>query len=83
MSRFALYEDYKTLYNKVVPPCDLVVKQVEKFGVENEQHKEIIRQFDENLQLRAFKTDIREIDIKLRLYVKAKQYKIEIKHLNH
>ena len=82
MSRFALYEDYKQLYNKVVPPCDLVVKEIEKFKIEFEQNREIIRQFDENLQMRALKSDIREIEIKLKLYVKSKQYKIEMKHLN-
>ena len=31
LARFALYDDYKTLYDKVVPPVSEFLKEVDKY----------------------------------------------------
>lgn len=35
LKRFALYEDLKKLYNKTVPPVDIVQKQIQEFRKEH------------------------------------------------
>lgn len=74
LQRFALYEDYKSLYEKVVPPIFQMEKVATAQSQEFAQFREIIRQIDENLQQRALKTDLNPIHNRFRLFVKEKHY---------
>lgn len=49
LSRFALYEDYKSLYAKVVPPISAFEEHIEQMRKQITQFETIIRTFDENL----------------------------------
>jgi len=58
MKRFALYDDYKGLYNKVVPPIKGVENKIDEFTKEHNQMKEIIRKFDEIITTKAQRTEV-------------------------
>ena len=61
LKRFALYEDYKELYNKTVMPVQNM-EQISNIMVkEMAQFKEVIRGFDTNLALKAHKQDLHTV----------------------
>ena len=75
MQRFALYDDYHALYDKVIPPLKHIETSFQATMNEFEQIREIIRRYDENLQLRALKTELTPIVKEFRSYVKLSKYK--------
>ena len=75
LDRFALYDDYKDLYGRVVPPVAKIQEDYVEMSAQIKQFQQIIAQFDQNLQLRALKTEFSDLLIKLRAYTKEKTFK--------
>ncbi len=46
MGRFALYTDYKDLYNKVVPVTELGMRSIESVSQQVSQYEQILHRFD-------------------------------------
>ena len=81
LKRFALYDDYKDLYEKTVPPVQNMEQISNVLVKEMEQFKEVIRGFDESLALKASKLDLHGVVQDLRRYTKVKtfeDYKFEM-----
>lgn len=74
LGRFALYEDYKGLYSMVVPPVAQAQKNIEVYSKQLTQFEAILQRYDENMQLRAYKTDISGILNTLKSYVKIRVF---------
>ena len=53
LKRFALYEDYKTLYDKVVPPLKVVQDIADDLKNDWLKTREIVEQFDEVIATKA------------------------------
>ena len=49
MKRHALYDDYRDLYEKVVPPTVIAGDMCNQMSQEIETFKKIIEKFDENM----------------------------------
>lgn len=60
LDRFALYEDYKALYDKVVPPVSAFGKTLEQLSTQCAQTTEVVKQLDSNLCEKAQKSEINE-----------------------
>ena len=71
LPRFALYDDYKSLHDKVVPPVAQFHSVCSQVETKVMQFEEILKNYDENLHLRATKVDLSEIEIRLASYVKG------------
>lgn len=57
VKRCALYDDFKELYAKTVEPMSKFTQDMNDYGLEHSQMKEVIAGFDETLALKASKTD--------------------------
>ena len=55
--RYALYEDYKELYNKTARPMQKFQDLLSSYTTEHHQIKQMIRQFDTNLASKANKIE--------------------------
>jgi hypothetical protein len=78
-TRYALYVDLKELHELVVPTVNKFDTLVKGFVKDNSDIREIIRVFDEQLALKANKTDA----IDMRLDLNQKTYKKETEELEH
>lgn len=54
----ARYEDFKDLYNKVIPPMKVFEDRMKEMGDDYERSKEMIRRYDEIITEKASKTSI-------------------------
>ncbi len=61
MKKYALYNDLKDLYGKVIPPLAGFDAKMDMMSQSYEQSKEMIRRYDEVLLDKANKTSIKEI----------------------
>lgn len=66
---YASYEDYKELYNKVVPPIQQFEEQVISFSGDLERNREVIRRFDEVMLEKANKSNLSEISDQMLRFV--------------
>lgn len=69
-SKYALYQDLKDLYNKVLPPLSTFESKMDEMSDSYEQSKEMIRRYDEIMSDKANKTAIKEIYEYMRHFVK-------------
>jgi cobalamin biosynthesis Mg chelatase CobN len=59
--RFALYDDYKHLYNKCVPAIRQFEEQVNQYYKDHKNAKETMRRFDVVITEKANKLDLDEL----------------------
>ena len=76
MKRFALADDYRELYEKVVPPISIMQASNEKTQKTCLTLQEIVAKYDENLCTKANKQDMMIVDNKFRNYVLKDKYKV-------
>ena len=69
LKKFPLKEDFRELYEKVVPVMKRYDMTLTDYSTENAKTAEIIRQFDENLSQKAQKSQISTLEATLRKYV--------------
>jgi hypothetical protein len=74
MGRFALYQDFKDLYSKVVPVVSDQANRISGFAKQIAQFDKIILKLDQNLNLRALKTDISDVIIQLNKRLKKQSF---------
>ena len=79
MKKFAQHKDFKTLYEKVVPPLHDMQSSFGQLKTEWLQHKEMIEQFDKTICQKAQRMDLLEVDNKFRQYQKKEEF-FEFKH---
>ena len=72
---YALYQDLKDLYGKVLSPLATFEAKMEEMGDSYEQSKEMIRRYDEVMSDKASKTAIKEIYELMRHFVKMDKIK--------
>ncbi len=72
LSKTALLEDYKELYQRVVPPIGVIQQQMTDFSKEHQQFIAVIRRFEENQPLFALKHEIIEYHNEVRIMCKEK-----------
>ncbi len=70
MKKYALYNDLKDLYGKVIPPLAGFDAKMDMMSQGYEQSKEMIRRYDEVLLDKANKTSIKEIHEHFKLFSK-------------
>ena len=58
----------------MVPPCDVMQSQVKEFAKHLEQTKILLRSFDENLQMRALKTELSALETEVLTYCKLEKH---------
>jgi hypothetical protein len=61
MQQYALYQDLKDLYAKVIPPLAGFDEKMDNMAAGYEQSKEMLRRYDEVLTEKANKTAIKEL----------------------
>jgi hypothetical protein len=64
-NRFALYDDYKDLYNKCLPAIKAFEDKLIKFSSENILSQELIRGFDKHLSEKASRNALENFIIKV------------------
>jgi hypothetical protein len=72
---YALYQDLKDLYAKVLPPLSTFESKMTEMSLGYEQSKEIIIRYDEILSEKANKTAIKELYENMRNYIKVDKFK--------
>ncbi len=72
---YALYQDLKDLYGKVLPPLSTFEAKMEEMGDSYEQSKEMIRRYDEIMSEKASKSTIKEIYEVMRNFVRHEKIK--------
>lgn len=72
---YALYQDLKDLYSKVLPPLSGFECKMEEMSASYEQSKEMIRRYDEVMSEKASKTAIKEIYEVMRNYARQERIK--------
>ena len=70
LKKFALCDEYKKLYEKVVPPVQLIETQTAKMRDKVKKMKHIVARYDEALSTKANKQDVLDVDNKFRKYTK-------------
>jgi hypothetical protein len=68
MKKYALYDDLKDLYAKVMPPLAGFDAKMDMMAQGYEQAREMIRRYDEVILDKANKTSIKEIQEHFKLY---------------
>ena len=61
--RFALYEDYKELYAKVIPSIKGFETKMQMFGKDNHLMMEMVKNFDKSLSQKASKNALENFQI--------------------
>lgn len=74
IKRFALYDDLKDLYNKVVPPCQTIQENLEEYLTQLAKFERMLAAFDEGVQLRALKTELNPLWNEFKHFVKTSQH---------
>ena len=74
MKRYALNEQYLTLYEKVVPPVQMMETQTQQNTEEVKKLVKIIARYDENLCIKANKQEVMACDDKFRKYLRKDRY---------
>lgn len=72
--RYALYEDLKDLYSKTVPEIQRFEDRLIRFALEVEQAQIIVRRFDEVLNEKASRLDLKELTRTLQSYTKGADF---------
>lgn len=67
-------EQFRELYDKIVPPAQKIQIQMEDYMREHAQMKQIIHEFDATMSAYALKYEIVEYSKELRKYVKARPF---------
>ena len=75
LKKYALYQDLKDLYGKVLPPLSTFEAKMEEMSASYEQSKEMIRRYDEIMSEKASKTAIKEIYEVMRHFVRHEKIK--------
>ena len=70
---YALYQDLKDLYAKVMPPLSVFEEKMDSMAAGYEQSKEMIRRYDEVISDKASKRAITEIYEAMKPFVKQDQ----------
>ena len=66
MKRFALNDEYKVLYDKVVPPISVMQESNKDLSKTVAQLMEVVSQYDQNLCTKANKQELLVVDNKFR-----------------
>ncbi len=74
-NKYAMYQDLKDLYNKVLPPLSTFEAKMDEMSASYEQSKEMIRRYDEVISDKANKTAIKEIYEVMRNYPRNEKIK--------
>ena len=61
LKRFALYDDFKDLYNKTMKPMQKFQDQMHEYSQEHREVKAAVRSLDESLMGKANKTDFFDV----------------------
>lgn len=80
--RYALYEDYRELYDKTVKPMQKFEQEMIDYSKSHKQMELMIKKFDENLSLKSNKTDIWKIETDLDNFISQKELDDEVKKLD-
>jgi hypothetical protein len=70
---YALYQDLKDLYAKVLPPLSTFEEKMDEMSASYEQSKEVIRRYDEIISDKASKTSIKELYEYVRRFIETKK----------
>ena len=70
MKEYAKYVDYKELYEKVVPPVQLLESESQNAIKEVQEIRRVVARFDDILSQKANKPDLIRIDNKFRNFSK-------------
>ena len=81
LGRFAVYEDYKSLYAKVIPCVSEMQKTVASCNKQVTQFEAIIQRLDLNMQQRALKTEVNEMLVLLKKYTKNSAFHKTVKEM--
>jgi hypothetical protein len=73
--KYALYQDLRDLYAKVLPPLSTFEAKMDAMQVGYDQSKEMIRRYDEIISDKANKTAIKEIYELMRHFIKMDKLK--------
>ena len=74
LKRFALCDEYKKLYDKVVPPVQLMETQTAKMKDKVKKMKLIVARYDEALSTKANRQDVLDVENKFRKYTKLPDF---------
>ena len=72
---YALYQDLKDLYGKVIPPLSAFETKMNEMCSGYEQSREMIRRYDEIISEKANKTAVKEVYEIMRNFIKIDKLK--------
>ena len=75
LKRFAINDELKQLYEKVVPPVATMEELCDKTSREVHKLAGIVAKYDENLCVKANKQELMAVDNKFRLHLKKTKFK--------
>lgn len=83
LKKTALYDDYKKLYELVVPPVAEMQRLGNEISEDWEKHREVIRNFDKVILNKAQKQDIIDVKVLQKNYLKKSKFEEAEKNIEN